>query len=100
MTINVCQTRKNRVQPIIFKDTPKSVNYIFGILELRNASYFSVKSKTPNERFLHHWPSTGEVDRIPTKELLVVRIANRRVDIMIVKNRAKIRVVKDAPAKG
>lgn len=59
----------------------------------------SVESKTLNERLLYHRPSTGEVDRVPSKELLVVRIANRRVNIMVVKNGAKIRVGKDAPAR-
>lgn len=48
---------------------------------------------------LYHRPSTGEVDRVPSKELLIVRIANRRIDIMIVKNGPKIRVGKDAPAR-
>lgn len=52
-----------------------------------------------NERLLYHRPSTGEIDRVPSKKFLVVRIANRRVDIMIVKNGAKIRVGKDAPAR-
>ena len=56
-------------------------------------------SKTLNERLLYHRPSTGEVNRVPSKELLVVRIANRRVDIMVVKNGAKIRVSKDAPIR-
>lgn len=42
------------------------------------------------ENSLHHWPSTGEVNRIPPEELLIICIANSGIDIMVVNNGPEI----------
>lgn len=38
---------------------------------------------------LHHRPSAGKVDLVPTEQLLTVCIADICVDVVIVKNRAQ-----------
>jgi hypothetical protein len=47
----------------------------------------------------HNWPSAREINLIPSKELLAICIADRGIDIVVVKDRAKARVSEDTPVK-
>lgn len=43
----------------------------------------------------YNWPSAREINLIPSKELLAICIANRGIDIVVVKDRAKAWVSED-----
>jgi hypothetical protein len=48
---------------------------------------------------LHHWPSTREIDYVPSKEFLAIGIANGGIDVVVVKHWTEARVGENAPKK-
>lgn len=48
---------------------------------------------------MDHRPSAGEVDWVPSKELLVLSEPNGRTEVVVVKNGTKFRVSKDTPGR-
>lgn len=48
-------------------------------------------------RNLHNGPPAGEIDLVPPKQLLAIRVANGSIDVVVVKNWAEARIREDTP---
>jgi hypothetical protein len=78
---------------------PRSITFVYFNREPRRLVTLQVTGARKTTACSYDRPSTGEINLVPSKELLAVCIANPGVDIVVVKDRAEAWVSEDTPAK-